>query len=55
MSNEIPIIMTIILIFGLGTYHAVYAEKNGNTRYNYSDSTMSRYTNPLTFNSLVTN
>jgi|tagenome__1003787_1003787.scaffolds.fasta_scaffold14380436_1 hypothetical protein len=52
MHNEIPVIITIILIFGLGTYHAVYAEKNGNTRYNSSDSTTT-ITIPLPFNSHV--
>ena len=39
MSNEFPVIITTILIFTLGMYQIINAEKDGGIKHNYSDST----------------
>jgi hypothetical protein len=53
MTNEIPVIIHIILIFGLGTYQTTIAEKDEDIKYNYSDSTTKTTTIPLPFNSHI--
>jgi hypothetical protein len=50
MANEISATMVIVLMLILGTYQTASAEKNGDIRYNYSDSTT---TIPLPFNSHI--
>ena len=39
MSNGFPVIITTILIFTLGMYQTINAEKDGGIKHNYSDLT----------------